>query len=141
MALLLGPGLFVNYGLKGHFGRPRPEEIVAFGEKSSFAAPLVITQQGGSSFSCGDAAAWYYLSAITLCHFSLPEDYFFIGTFFGSVVGLGRIAQGKHFLSDVVFSGPFVMLINHLWFTLWKKCCGRMISRKKGTVDAPKPSF
>jgi membrane-associated phospholipid phosphatase len=33
---------------------------------------------------------------------------------FGGLVGLGRIIQGAHFLSDVIFSGIFVFVVAYL---------------------------
>ncbi len=121
---LLGPGLFVNTALKENVGRARPRQILEFGGDKAFTAPLIITDQceNNCSFSSGHAAMAYYFSAIS---YVTPPPYsgvaFLVGLSAGSVVGFGRVLQGGHFLSDVIFSGLFVMIINELCFILWIK--------------------
>ena len=107
IALILGPGLAVNGVLKENFGRARPREVVEFGGEKEFspAAHYVSQCKTNCSFSSGHAAMGYYFTSLA---FVAPAQYqaiVFVGGFvFGSIVGLGRIVQGGHFFSDVIFS-------------------------------------
>ncbi len=115
----------MNYGLKDNFGRARPRDIVEFKGSKSFTGPLVIggqTLQNGS-FSSGHAAMAYSLSALSYVIPVYGNLIFLAGVIFGSLVGFGRVLQGGHFPSDVIFSGFFVLLINQGWFLLWRRLC------------------
>jgi lipid A 4'-phosphatase len=56
-ALIVGPGLLVNAGLKDHWHRARPHQIAEFGGTARFTLPLVIADQcdRNCSFTAG---AW-----------------------------------------------------------------------------------
>lgn len=124
LAVLIGPGLVVNYALKDHFGRARPRQVLEFGGDKAFTPPLYISNECDTncSFSCGHASMGYYFSSFS---YLVPIQYkgivFLFGIALGSAIGLGRVLQGGHFLSDVIFSGLFIILTNHLCFILWQK--------------------
>jgi lipid A 4'-phosphatase len=111
-SIALGPGLLANTVLKDHWGRARPAQIEAFGGTRNFtAAPLPAAEcRQNCSFVSGHAALGFSLVAFA---FLLPP-----GTArrrgiaatlgFGALIGLVRIAQGGHFLSDVVWAGLLV---------------------------------
>jgi lipid A 4'-phosphatase len=106
VATALGPGLIVNVGLKDNWGRARPYQIEQFGGTKQFTPPLVPADQCAlnCSFASGHAALAFSMVSFA---FLLPAGRRRRVTFgaalaFGSVVGLGRIAAGNHFLSDVV---------------------------------------
>jgi lipid A 4'-phosphatase len=84
--LAIGPGLVVNVVFKDHWGRARPRDVVEFGGTRTFTPAFVISDQ--CERNCSAA--------------------------FGGLVGFGRIAQGAHFLSDVVFAGVFVFFVAYL---------------------------
>jgi lipid A 4'-phosphatase len=123
LAGILGPGLLVNTGFKDHFGRARPTQIIEFEGTKEYTQPFVMSNQcaRNCSFTSGHAAMAFYFTAFA---YLIPK-YFYriysVGIFFGSIVGLARIAQGGHFLSDVFFSGLFILLLNHYIFNLYKK--------------------
>jgi lipid A 4'-phosphatase len=112
LSTALAPGFIVNTVLKDHWGRARPNQIEAFGGTREFSpAPLPAAQcPRNCSFPSGHAALGFSLVAFALL---LPP-----GTgrrcgvaatlAFGAVIGLARIAQGAHFLSDVVYAGLLV---------------------------------
>ena len=116
-SLALGPGLVVNVLLKDHWGRPRPSTILEFGGSHSYVAPLAITDgcARNCSFPSGHAALGFWLVAVALL---APPRWrpWAIGAaaLAGALVGLVRIAQGGHFLSDVVFSAIITISIS-LW--------------------------
>ena len=112
LALALGPGLLVNTILKDHWGRARPSQIVAFGGDKQFTPALVPSQQcdRNCSFSSGHAALGFSLVAFAFLASERRWRRIAIASAIaaGGLLGLARIAQGGHFLSDVVLSGLLV---------------------------------
>jgi lipid A 4'-phosphatase len=110
LALLVaacGPGL-LSEGLTKHtVGRPRPVQTDVFGGAAPFQGPFQIGDNPAvhRSFVSSTAAAGYALLGLGLaCGPLWRRRWLLIGLATGSVVGLGRILQGGHYLSDVVFS-------------------------------------
>jgi lipid A 4'-phosphatase len=104
-----GPGFLANTLLKDHWGRARPIQIEAFGGTHHFTlAPLPAAEcDRNCAFVSGHAALAFSLVSLA---FLLPPGNSrrrgIAATLgFGVLVGLGRIAQGAHFLSDVVYAG------------------------------------
>jgi lipid A 4'-phosphatase len=111
-SMALGSGLLANTLLKGYWGRARPAQIEAFGGPRHFTpAPLPAAEcPKNCAFVSGHAAAGFSLVAFA---FLLPPSRLRRGIAaaalgFGAVVGLGRMAQGAHFLSDIVYAGLLV---------------------------------
>lgn len=104
---VFGLGLFIDVGLKDHWGRPRPRDTAAFGGSAAFQPALLPSSvcKRNCSFVSGHAAFGFYLLAFGLL--SPPQRrrrWLWVGIAAGSLIGLGRVAQGGHYLSDVVFS-------------------------------------
>lgn len=118
----IGPGLLANTLFKDHWGRARPTQIEAFGGSQQFtAAPLPAAQcKYNCSFVSGHAALGFALVAFA---FLLPPGRrrrtgITAALGFGALVGLDRIAEGGHFLSDVVFAGLLaygIAALGHWW--------------------------
>jgi len=107
LALALGPGLVVNLILKENWGRPRPSTIREFGGPDTYVPPLVISDQcdKNCSFSSGHGALGFWPVALALLAPPAWRPFAVAAALvFGIMVGFVRIAQGGHFLSDVVFS-------------------------------------
>ncbi len=84
-----------------------------FGGTKAFTPPLVIAGQcpRNCSFVSGEAASTYsvfYAGAALVPQWSVAL--LVIGTLGGLLTGLLRMAQGAHFLSDVIFAGVFMAL-------------------------------
>ena len=128
LALLLGPGLIVNLLLKEHWGRARPIQIEQFGGDKQFTPPLVIAHQcnHNCSFPSGHASAGFYFIAPALLARRRRWLWLTLAVLFGFLVGWGRMAQGGHFLSDVIFSFLFVAISS--LFLYW------LIFGRKGAV-------
>lgn len=124
IAVIIGPGLIINYGFKEHWGRARPSQILEFSGNKAFTCPLKMSNEcdHNCSFASGHASMGYYFSSLS---YVVPLPYqgitFILGMALGLIIGFGRIVQGGHFLSDVIFSGLIIVLSNHLCFLLWKK--------------------
>jgi len=112
VSMAVAPGLLANSLLKDHWGRARPVQVEAFGGPHRFTpAPLPAAEcDGNCSFVSGHAALGFSLVGFALL---LPpgrtrRSWIAVAIGFGALVGLGRIAQGAHFLSDVIFAGLVV---------------------------------
>jgi lipid A 4'-phosphatase len=118
--LVLVPGVLVHYGAKPVFERPRPREITEFGGVKTYTAPFAISNQDGKSFISGHAATGFFFTCLALLFKSTRNRItaYIIGVSFGCIVGFGRIAQGGHFLSDVLFAGLVTLFVMHLMYWL-----------------------
>ncbi|TCJ18584.1 phosphatase PAP2 family protein [Parasulfuritortus cantonensis] len=114
LVLLLGPGLLVNAVLKDHWGRARPVQTVEFGGAAQFTPAWVVSDQCRSncSFVCGDASIGFSLLGLAFVS-RRPRRWLAAGILLGGGLGLMRMAQGGHFLSDVIFS------FYATWFAAW----------------------
>jgi len=129
--LVLGPGLLVNSVFKENFRRPRPREIVEFGGSAVYLPP---GQAGagdrGSSFPSGHASMGFFLATP---YFFLRQRRrrmaiaaLWVGAMAGLGIGLVRIMQGGHFVSDVIASGLMVWVVAHLtWLLTTRTAEGR----------------
>jgi lipid A 4'-phosphatase len=111
ICLGIGPGLVANVILKDHLGRARPKHLVEFGGTKAFSPALIPSQEcpTNCSFIGGEAAAIFTpFFAVSLV---LPQSapwLLAVGTICGLACGLVRMAQGAHFLSDIIFAGVFM---------------------------------
>ncbi|MDI1261158.1 phosphatase PAP2 family protein [Aquabacterium sp.] len=104
---VLGPGLVVEVWFKNTVGRPRPVQVAEFGGDQPFHG---VFQQGADatthrSFVSSHAATGFWLLSLGLTAGPVwRRRWLLIGLFMGSLIGLGRMMQGGHFLSDIIFS-------------------------------------
>jgi lipid A 4'-phosphatase len=105
LVLIVGPALLVNSVFKDHWGRARPMDIREFGGPDRFTPAWVVSDQcdRNCSFVCGDASVGFSLLAIGFISHR-PRRWLLAGIAAGGLLGLMRMGQGGHFLSDVVFS-------------------------------------
>lgn len=118
VALLLGPGVAVNSALKDHWGRARPGQVTEFGGVKQFTPALEPADQcpRNCSFPAGHPSIGFYLlSFALLIPAAWPRRAVFAGGLLaGALLGVMRMAQGAHFLSDVVFCGLIVFGVSWL---------------------------
>jgi lipid A 4'-phosphatase len=140
LVLALGPGLAVNTVLKDHWGRARPSQVVEYGGSQAFtAAPLPANAcDKNCSFASGHASVGFALIAFSfLTTDRRRRRAIGVGAVAaGAVIGLARMIQGAHFLSDVVFAGFIVCAIAWLLDqallerdfagALWRQLVGRL---------------
>jgi lipid A 4'-phosphatase len=116
LALLIGPGLLVNGVLKSSWGRPRPNSVVELGgfepHRRSFepgADPVI-----HRSFPSGHASIGFFLMVPAFVFYRRRRGLYYglivWGLLFGVLMSSARIAQGSHFLTDVLWSAGLVYL-------------------------------
>jgi len=116
LMLVVGPGLIVNVGFKDLWGRPRPIQCTVFdGEKEFLPVGTWAPERSrNSSFPSGHAAVAFYLMAPGfIAGQRRPKRtaaFFLGGTAFGLGMGLTRVVQGGHFVTDVLWAGALVYL-------------------------------
>lgn len=119
LVLVIGPGLLVNGVFKDHWNRPRPRDIVQFGGASHYAsAPL--PGEGGKSFPCGHCSVGFLYSLGGWIWSGtrpfLAAASVGIGLAMGLALGIGRMAAGGHFFSDIVWSALIPFLVAHVLY-------------------------
>ncbi len=114
--LIIGPGILVNSIFKDHWGRPRPVHVDLFGGNLSFHQPW---QPGpalkNASFPAGHPSAAFYMSAPYFVMFEKKQRrnallWLWGGVSYGVIMGMARVIQGGHFVTDVIWSAGFVYL-------------------------------
>lgn len=116
----IGPGLVVNTILKDNCGRARPFQIREFGGDRRFAPAFIISDQckTNCSFVSGDASLGYFGLAFFFVARRRRILIASAAVLAGTLIGLVRMAQGAHFLSDVIFAGVFTFLVGWLLYFL-----------------------
>jgi len=125
LVMVVGPGIIVNTILKDQWGRPRPRNVIEFGGENQYEYPLQIdTSSKGKSFPCGHATMGYYFFSVGLLisyrRRLIKLLAILFATVYGSLIGLARIAQGGHFLSDVIWAGVLIYVISFALYRLLK---------------------
>jgi membrane-associated PAP2 superfamily phosphatase len=140
LCLLLGVGAAVNGGFKEHWGRARPSAVAELGGAQVFSPALrpVAQCQSNCSFVSGHAASGFALMSVGLL--SAPHQrrrWLAIGAVAGLGIGLGRMAQGAHFASDVLFAGLFVWVCLAAVRELWLRAAWLRRRRRVRALSGP----
>jgi lipid A 4'-phosphatase len=120
--VVLGIGLLVHTVLKDGMGRPRPRDVQAFAGPAAFVPVFVPSQfcQTNCSFVSGHAAVGFALMSLGMFGIRRKRQFWLVtGLFVGGLIGLTRVAQGGHFLSDIVFSLIAIWFSHLLIRTVW----------------------
>jgi lipid A 4'-phosphatase len=115
LSLVIGPGLVVNTLFKDQWGRARPHQIAEFGGAAHFTPAAILSDQCNKncSFPSGHAALAFWLVAFALVTPPRWRPLAMTGALtVGFLIGAMRIAQGGHFLSDVIAAALIVIVIN-----------------------------
>ena len=109
LVLLIGPGLIVNT-FKDAWGRARPVNVEELGGDRRFTPALLPSDQckRNCAFTSGHAAFGFWWMAPAFVDRRRRGMWLALGLALGLGIGLLRIAQGGHFVSDVLFSGWIV---------------------------------
>ncbi len=103
-------GIVVNLFFKNIWGRARPGDILQLGGKENFTPWFQISDACTSncSFVSGDASVGF--SLIAFYFLTKRIVYFWASLFFGFGIGLVRIMEGGHFVSDIVMAAILLYL-------------------------------
>jgi len=121
ITIIMSAGILSNAGFKGHWGRPRPSDVI------EFRGPWHFKNWWDSSGECpkncsffsGEAttAFWTYAPAALTPPQARPFAYAG-ATLFGVLTGLLRMSFGGHFLSDVIAAGLVTFLTVWLFYAI-----------------------
>ena len=119
LAGALGPGLLVNSGFKDNWQRARPYQVQAFGGTQQFTRAAVMTDQctNNCSFVSGHVACGFFFASLMLAQRRRQAMWGATGVTAGLLIGFARMADGAHWLSDVLWASPITLLCS--WF-IWK---------------------
>lgn len=120
IVMAIGPGLIVNAVLKDHWGRPRPRQTMQFGGTEPFSPyyiPHFSAHSVFKSFPCGHCSMGFYFFSLALIgrrygHRGLFYAGLILAIGLGTVLGVARIVQGGHYLSDVLMSALILWLVS-----------------------------
>ena len=108
LVVVLGVGLFVHEALKNRMGHPRPEQVVQMGGAAPYVPVYTVSHwcQSNCSFVSGHAAIGFSVLGLGMwAPLRQRRRWWLAGMALGGGIGWVRIAQGGHFLSDIVFAG------------------------------------
>ncbi len=112
LTFLLGAGVLVNAVFKDHWQHPRPRQTIELGGQRHYVPPLAMGHEGGKSFPSGHASVGFSLVALWFVwrrrHFRLAVLALLSSLALGLAMGVGRMAAGGHYFSDVLWSGIVV---------------------------------
>lgn len=138
LTLTLGLGGVVHEVLKNHWGRPRPDAVMAFGGTDRFMPALQPSQQCRSncSFVSGHAATGFALMAVgMLGGAARRRRWLWVGAAAGLAIGGVRMALGRHFLSDILFCLAVMWSCALLLRWLWLLRCPRPTAVASGVLQ------
>jgi lipid A 4'-phosphatase len=122
LSVVLGPGLLVNGVFKDHWDRPRPRDVVELDGTLRYS-PAPLRGEGGKSFPCGHCSVgflyglgWWLWRARPLWAIGSLAA----GLAVGAALGIGRLAAGGHFPSDIAWSAFISFAVAHwlYWYVL-----------------------
>jgi len=118
LAVALGPGLLANGLFKDHWQHPRPRDLIEFGGVQHYVPSPLMGEEGGASFPCGHCTVGFlYATGWWVWRRRRPRwaaASLATGLAFGALLGVGRMAAGAHFLSDVIWSALLAFVVVHV---------------------------
>ncbi len=139
LCLAVGPGLVANVIFKDNWGRARPKQVIEFGGSQPFTPALqpAANCEKNCSFVSGEASSMFVLlftgAALYRRH---PRALIKAGVVIGGLAGLMRMAQGSHFLSDVIFAGALMALtVCCLFFLFNANAFSKLTMRRRAVLD------
>ena len=123
LIFLIGSAILIQGFSKHYFGRARPTEIEEFGGELKFTPPFQVSNQ--CKLNCSFVSFHTSIGVLVVSYSMVLAGrrkvlLTILGSFLTLLFGMTRIMQGKHFLSDVVFSVCFMLIITYILFSLLK---------------------
>ena len=119
-SVLLNNVIIVNLLLKNLWGRARPNDILQLGGGGSFTPWFKYSNacESNCSFVSGDTSVGF--SIIILYFLTKNINYLWLALFSGFFLGVIRIMEGGHFLSDVLLSCFLIFVLSFLQYYFYK---------------------
>ncbi|MGC4014835.1 MAG: phosphatase PAP2 family protein [Luteolibacter sp.] len=115
LSVVVSSGVISNIVLKDGWGRPRPSQVEGFGLMTDVPGVPYRTPfspafgQDGKSLPCGHATTGFGLAALGFIlwrrHRKAAVAVFTFAYVYGFLIGIARMLQGGHFLTDVIAAG------------------------------------
>ena len=123
LIFLIGSAILIQGFSKHYFGRARPTEIEEFGGELKFTPPFQVSNQ--CKLNCSFVSFHTSIGVLVVSYSMVLAGrrkvlLTILGSFLTLLFGMTRIMQGKHFLSDVVFSVCFMLIITYILSSLLK---------------------
>lgn len=131
-SLVVGLWLVMHVGFKDNWGRARPSQVTEFGGTRAYTSPLVPSTacDTNCSFMSGHAGTGFVLIGVgALATSRTRRRWLLIGWLAGLMLGFIRMAQGGHFLGDVLFGGLLLWACS--WSTRWCYVHWRKAQKRK----------
>ncbi len=120
LAVVIGPGLIGNAVLKDHWRHPRPRDLIELGGSMQYVPSPLIGHEGGASFPCGHCTVGFLFGLgwwiFRRRHPRWAAVSLAAGLMIGALLGVGRMAAGAHFLSDVIWSALLAYGVTHILY-------------------------
>lgn len=120
LAVVIGPGLIGNAVLKDHWQHPRPRDLVELGGSMQYVPSPLIGHEGGASFPCGHCTVGFLFGLGWWINRGRRPRWaaasLAAGLGVGTLLGVGRMAAGAHFLSDVIWSALLAYGVTHILY-------------------------
>jgi lipid A 4'-phosphatase len=110
VSLIVGPGVIVNAGLKQHWGRARPNQVIREHQTFTPLWQYVANKPSDNSFPSGHASGGFFLG-IPLLATRRKKLAISVSLLGGALVGLVRLLQGGHYFSDILMAGILVIAV------------------------------
>ncbi len=137
IAIIIGPGILVNGILKPAMGRPRPYVIERYQGEEKFV-PVWQKSNIGKSFPSGHAASGFVLTILFYIFYrnrrKLAWCCWFGGIGLGTLLSIGRVAQGGHFASDVFWAFGLTQVANSIVYFKLQPLIYRQTESKTQTL-------
>ena len=121
LAVTLGPGLLVNeWDSRTTGSAPAPTRSRPLAARSNSPRAAVMADQcnNNCSFVSGHVACGFFLASLMLVDRRRRIGWGIAGIGAGLVIGFARMADGAHWLSDVLWAGPITLLCSWLVWEL-----------------------
>ena len=120
--------VIVNLLLKDMWGRARPNDIIQFGGKESFTPWFEPSTacDNNCSFISGDASVGF--SIIILYFITKNKFFLWLSLLFGFSLGLIRVMEGGHFISDILMANFIIFVSTFMQFYFYNKYFNKNVS-------------
>lgn len=121
LSLFMSVGLIINLTFKPYWGRPRPRDFTSnISNYRDFWQINWHRSEIENSFPSGHASVGFFLG-LPFYSLTRQKKYLILSCVSGGGIGLVRILQGGHYVTDVLFAGIIVFAVHYIIMILVDK--------------------